>query len=122
MAEQQHEIDPLISVLRDMRGSTKQVDAAREIGFSQSMLSSYESGRVSPKLSDLRLWVKWLGADLAVIQAGFNKPVDDTVEFRLTKYQAALAMGMLLAHAGSKDSQTSDDLREIADIMVRSLR
>lgn len=125
MADRNLEIDPLVAILRDIRlgRKTKQSVAANEIGCGQSALSSYENGVTSPQLSFLRTWTKWAGVDLALIEVGFTAR-EPGIEIRLTQYQTALAMGMLLAEAGRSSDQPkmAHDLREIAAILARGLQ
>lgn len=125
MADRNLDTDPLVVALRDIRTErkTKQSVAAQEMGIGQSALSSYENGVTSPQLSMLRIWTKWAGVDLGLIQLDFT-PRQPGVEIRMTQYQAALAMGMLLAESGrcADQPKLAADLREIAAVLAAGLR
>lgn len=62
--------DPVVALarVRRRRGIT-QSDLANETRFTQSQISQWESGRVSPVLWGLAVWADALGCDLVVVPA-----------------------------------------------------
>lgn len=133
MAENSHHVDPIVAQLRDIRLSAniKQKDIANLIGVGPSNLSAYEVGSNVPRIDTVQDWSTALDMQLVLAPAdsttksriGRKQPVDDgTTVVRLTRYQIALAVGMLLstAHATSSE-KLSKEITEICDSLARSL-
>lgn len=137
---EEKQIDPVVSQLRQAReeAGIKQNEISATLGLEPTRLSSYENGRVSPKIDMVRDWAYALDFDLALNKierpgrrrrsaappaADLDIP-EDLAAVYLSRYQAALAMGMLMAQAAAsqeKSPSLADDLRVIADIVARSI-
>lgn len=119
--------DPIIAELRQIRldRKLKQNAAANLIGIGPSVMSAYEAGSTSPQLDTVRTWVRVMDLDLRLIPGGAAKDPravsDELSAVRLTRYQTALAMGMLVAAGQRGSDQMSRDLMEIADLLAQSL-
>jgi len=127
--------DPIVVRLRELRTeqNIKQKDVAEAVGVGYSAMSSYESGQVSPQLGTLRDWSGLLGFRLELVENSdpvrkigrpeTGKP-DPTNVVRLTPYQTALALGMLLVAANQHRPQSpemADHLVAISDALSRAL-
>lgn len=121
------EIDPIIVEFRETRKALKiaQNAAAEQMGIGATVLSGYENGRVSPQLDFVRTWAEWLGLGLILTDGEDEAPAasaagsDDLVTVRLTRYQAALAMGVL-GHANGQN-RMAKDLQNIAELIGEAL-
>lgn len=119
-------VDPMIADLTQIRieFDIKQKELANRIEVGQSVMSAYENGTCSPQLHTMRAWTEALGHDLVLaIHTGVVPPklVEATTGVPLTRYQMALAAGILLSVARSGDGMTSSELEQIANILVLSL-
>jgi transcriptional regulator with XRE-family HTH domain len=119
-------VDPIVVELRRIRieSGTKQKDIADAIQIGHSVMSAYENGACPPQIDTVRDWATVLGRSLQLVDP--DGPVAQPVRsgVRLTKYQTALAMGMLLAEASrtrGRSESVAADLEQIADILARSL-
>jgi transcriptional regulator with XRE-family HTH domain len=126
----QYDVDPICDELYQARMAKglKQAQVGDQIGMSGSGLSSYERGANSPRLETLHAWAEYLNYELVLqkVSAGITKTTPqqtaDSVHIEVDRYQAALAMGMLLAAA--KDARTdrlAEDLERLADVFAESL-
>lgn len=126
----QYDVDPICDELYQARTARglKQAQVGDQIGLSGSGLSSYERGAGSPRLDTLHAWAEYLSYEVVLqkVGAGTTKAAPqrtvDSVRIEVDRYQAALAMGMLLAAA--KDARTdrlADDLERLADVFAESL-
>lgn len=120
------DLDPIVVELRRIRTDARipQNKFADQLGIGASRFSSYENG-TSPQLSVLRYWAAALGRDLVL--AGDDKipaarPTGDTVQVELSRYQIALAMGMLIAASYQNEGQLSADLKAVADALARAMQ
>lgn len=126
-------IDPIVSQLKQMRidQKLKQYEAADMLGIGHSMMSSYENGAVCPRIDQVRSWADVFGMELTLASNGAAPVVSrerdrasagpSTVSVKLTQYQAALAMGMLIASSQNGTGQMAADLKEIADTLAHAL-
>lgn len=131
MGREERYVDPMVAELKQIRVDNKvqQQAAASEIGIGASMLSAYENGAVSPQLATIRAWSARFGRDVVLTsKSSTTASVSDeilgrTSVVRLSQYQTALAMGMLLAEASRNSSSPgmAAELYQIADILAKSL-
>lgn len=134
MSDENRAIDPVVEQLRQERidRRVKSKDLAESIGLNPSTLSSYESGTVSPQLSVIRDWAYALDHEPTLNRIGKTSPRSrmksdipaDLATVHLSRYQIALAMGMLYSPMmSSRDDQPkmSADLQVIINILARAL-
>ena len=144
MADKEREIqvDPFVLTLREERLARKipLTELSAALDTPHSTLSNYETGKggsAAPRVDLVRDWANLLDYDLQMVKA--EKPSrrrrlpaqqeaddipEDLTAVYLSRYQAALAMGMLMAQAAASQEKSpalADDLRIIADIVARSI-
>ena len=132
-------VDPTILQLREERikRKIKQKDLASTLDLNtDSTLSSYESGQVTPRISFVRDWAYALDFQIELVP--IEKPSRgrrntassaddipaDLMTVHLSRYQTALAMGILIGQSGALRTDSpgmAADLQVIADILARSI-
>lgn len=140
--ERETQVDPFVLTLRNERLSrnVKLTELAATLDIPHSTLSNYETakgGSAAPRIDLMRDWANLLDYDLQLVkvekttrrrrssaQTNDDDIPEDLTAVYLSRYQAALAMGMLMAQAAAsqdKSPSLADDLRIIADIVARSI-
>ena len=132
-------IDPIINKLREERldRKIKQKDLAGMLDLNtDSSLSAYENGQVVPRITFVRDWAYALDFELVLnkvekptrrrkaASASTDEIPEDLSPVYLSKYQTALAMGVLVGQVSQlrEVSPTmAADLQMIADILARSI-
>lgn len=134
MTYDKQKLDPLVVQLRQARLDVglKSQEFAEAINMNAATFSGLENG-ATVKLSVLRTWAYELGFEPILKPTRKHRvavPSDDLpadlTTVHLSRYQTALASGMLISQAmaarASGSESVADDLQVIADILVRSIR
>lgn len=130
MDDNSKSLDPIVVRLRALRveSGTKQKDVADAIRVGHSVMSAYENGSCPTPLRVVREWATLFGRDLQLTGEGkapaaMKSPAraPGLVSVELTRYQAALASGTVLAAVQQDQSDTSKELVEIAKLLVLAL-
>ena len=136
-----HPIHPVVAELRQLRLDLgiRQATAADDMGASQGMLSGYENGATSPQMWFVELWAEYFGRKLVLERVEVDEPkaarrkkgaevqpeieADPCLSVQLTRYQIALAMGMIIAarRDDGMSAKLGEDLQGIADALARAL-